>query len=168
MENKVILPYLEMNNRCLVATSSKQTSNDTDGELVTNYLSCHVHKDVLDLGDANLFDSNEHRATKANALAFGSKDLKSGENLLMRFIDDFLFLSTSKDQAQKFFNRMRRGFRAYNCSLNKMKLGTNLDMMQSGHLIKKIYAGEDGIPFVTWSGLLLNCHTLEIQADYTR
>ncbi|KAG6487749.1 hypothetical protein ZIOFF_056350 [Zingiber officinale] len=167
MENKVLLPYLEMNNQCLVATSSKQTSNDTDGELATNSLSYHVHKDILDLGDSNLFDSNEHRATKANGLAFDSKDLKSGENLLIRFIDDFLFLSTSKDQAQKFFNRMRRGFHAYNCSLNKKKLGTNLDMMQSDHLIKKIYVGEDGIPFVTWSGLLLNCHTLEIQADYT-
>ncbi|XP_042431147.1 telomerase reverse transcriptase-like [Zingiber officinale] len=168
MENKVLLPYLEMNNQCLVATSSKQTSNATDGELATNSVSYHVHKDILDLGDSNLFDSNEHRATKANGLAFDSKDLKSGENLLIRFIDDFLFLSTSKDQAQKFFNRMRRGFHAYNCSLNKKKLGTNLDMMQSDHLIKKIYVGEDGIPFVTWSGLLLNCHTLEIQADYTR
>lgn len=33
---------------------------------------------------------------------------------------------------------------------------------------KNIYETEDGSCFMQWSGLLINCHTLEIQADYTR
>ncbi|CAL9202914.1 unnamed protein product [Musa hybrid cultivar] len=92
----------------------------------------------------------------------------SGENLLLRLIDDFIFISTSKEQAGRFFNRMTRGFRAYNCYSNKTKFGTNFGMTQNHGLINRIYSGADGILFLPWSGLLINCQTLEIQADYTR
>ncbi|CAL9135887.1 unnamed protein product [Musa acuminata var. zebrina] len=92
----------------------------------------------------------------------------SGENLLLRLIDDFIFISTSKEQAGRFFNRMTRGFRAYNCYSNKTKFGTNFGMTQNHGLINRIYSGADGVLFLPWSGLLINCQTLEIQADYTR
>lgn len=90
--------------------------------------------------------------------------------LLMRFVDDFLFISTSKKQAASFFSRVQRGFRGYNCYMNETKFGANFDIEQmSGSAMNRVYAGKDGATsFVRWSGLLINCSTLEILADYTR
>ncbi|KAL6981693.1 RNA-directed DNA polymerase [Sarracenia purpurea var. burkii] len=89
--------------------------------------------------------------------------------ILFRFIDDFLFISTSKEQAARFFSRLQRGFREYNCHMNEAKFGLNFDVDQiSGLASNRVYRGEDGTPFVRWSGLFINCCTLEVQADYTR
>ncbi|OVA12268.1 Telomere reverse transcriptase [Macleaya cordata] len=93
----------------------------------------------------------------------------SPNHILLRFTDDFLFISTSKKHAASFFSRLLRGFREYNCSINDAKSCMNFDMDSiSGILTNKLYTGEDGISFLPWSGLLLNYCTLEIQADYTR
>ncbi|XP_061352944.1 telomerase reverse transcriptase [Gastrolobium bilobum] len=90
--------------------------------------------------------------------------------MLMRFIDDFLFISTSKKQATSFFSRLQRGFRGYNCYMNEKKFGANFDVEQiSGSQLNRVYVGEDGsTSFLRWSGLLINSSTMEIQADYTK
>ncbi|KAM6546130.1 hypothetical protein CsatB_026866 [Cannabis sativa] len=89
--------------------------------------------------------------------------------MLLRFIDDFLFVSTSKQQAEGFFSRLSRGFQDYNCYMNADKFSVNFDV---GHISKlpsnRLCIGEDGVSFIRWSGLLINCCTLEVQADYTR
>ncbi|XP_068499017.1 telomerase reverse transcriptase isoform X2 [Phaseolus vulgaris] len=96
--------------------------------------------------------------------------VSSSSYMLMRFIDDFLFISTSKKQADSFFSRLQRGFRGYNCYMNGKKFGANFDVEQiSGSSLNRVYVGEDGATsFLRWSGLLINCSTMEIQADYTR
>ncbi|AQL06523.1 Telomerase reverse transcriptase catalytic subunit variant [Zea mays] len=96
------------------------------------------------------------------------KDVLTPRSLLMRFIDDFIFISFSKEQALNFFNRMRRGFVNYNCYMNDSKYGFNFEVANSEHCSNRIYKGDDGFSFIPWSGLLINCETLEIQADYTR
>ncbi|CAI8596170.1 unnamed protein product [Vicia faba] len=90
--------------------------------------------------------------------------------LLMRFIDDFFFISNSKKQAASFFSRMKRGFRGYNCYMNEKKFGANFDVEQTpDSSLNRVYVGKDGVTsFVPWSGLLINCSTMEIQADYTK
>lgn len=91
------------------------------------------------------------------------------EYLLLRFIDDFLFISTSKKQASMFFSRLERGVRDYNCFMNEEKFGVNFIMHNGqGCRSNRLHVGKDGISFLRWSGLLVNCSTLEIQADYTR
>lgn len=89
--------------------------------------------------------------------------------MLLRFVDDFLFISTSKEQAEGFFSRLRRGFRDYNCYMNTNKFCVNFDV---GHISelpsKRLCISEDGVSFIRWSGLLINCCTLEVQADYTK
>ena len=99
-----------------------------------------------------------------------SGEESSGDRyILLRFIDDFLFISTSKKQAASFFSRLQRGFREYNCYMNDDKFSLNFDTGQlSGIPSSRAYVGEDGISFLRWSGLLLNCCTLEVQADYTK
>jgi len=89
--------------------------------------------------------------------------------ILLRFLDDFLLISTSKKQAASFFSRLRRGFRDYNCYMNDDKFCLNFDIEHtSGIPSNRVYVGEDGISFLRWSGLHINCSTLEVQADYTK
>ncbi|MQM11480.1 hypothetical protein Taro_044383, partial [Colocasia esculenta] len=89
--------------------------------------------------------------------------------LLLRLIDDFIFISTSKRQATCFFNRLCRGFREYNCYMNSEKFGLSFDVDGQPQVMQnRRYVGADGVPFLPWSGLLVNCCTLEVQADYTR
>ncbi|KAH6824527.1 hypothetical protein C2S53_010341 [Perilla frutescens var. hirtella] len=92
----------------------------------------------------------------------------SGEYLLLRFIDDFFFISTSKRQASMFFSRLERGVSDYNCCMNEEKYGLNFTMDINGQS-NRVVSSEDGTSsFIGWSGLLVNCSTLEIRADYTR
>ncbi|KAL5763009.1 hypothetical protein ACOSP7_019273 [Xanthoceras sorbifolium] len=89
--------------------------------------------------------------------------------MLLRFIDDFIFISTSKEQAASFFCRLHRGFRDYNCYMNEEKFCVNFDIGNKlGFQSNRLYVGEDGISFLRWSGLLINSSTLEVQGDYTR
>ncbi|XP_057948417.1 telomerase reverse transcriptase isoform X2 [Malania oleifera] len=100
---------------------------------------------------------------------YSHHDASASKYMLLRFIDDFLFISTSKKQAASFFCRMQRGFREYNCCMNEKKFSLNFDI---DHLPQcpsnRFYAMENGVAFLRWSGLLINCCTLEVQADYTR
>ncbi|XWS08227.1 hypothetical protein CRYUN_Cryun41cG0061600 [Craigia yunnanensis] len=89
--------------------------------------------------------------------------------LLLRFIDDFLFISTSKEQASGFFSMLHQGFPDYNCYMNESKFCLNFDIeLQSGILSNRIYVIDHGTSFLRWSGLLINSRSLEIQGDYTR
>lgn len=93
----------------------------------------------------------------------------SPKYMLLRFIDDFLFISNSKKHAQGFFSRLRRGICEYNCNMNEEKFGLNFDDGQrSKYQSSRFYVGEDGASFMWWCGLFINCCTLEVQADYTR
>ncbi|KAG2628836.1 hypothetical protein PVAP13_3KG417300 [Panicum virgatum] len=96
------------------------------------------------------------------------EDVLASKSLLMRFIDDFIFISFSKEDALNFIDRIRRGFVYYNCYMNESKYGFNFEVPNSENCCNRIYRGDDGFSFIPWSGLLINCETLEIQADYTR
>lgn len=145
METKVLLPFLKN-------IHETHYSETTEGELQER----HTCRDV----DLRSLDLTEN----------GTDDISSTPNFaLLRYTDDFLFISTSKKQAASFYSRLVRGFRDYNCSINEAKSCINFDIgSASGVPTNRIYTGEDGISFLPWSGLLLNCRTLEIQADYTR
>ncbi|KAL8265798.1 hypothetical protein R6Q59_003142 [Mikania micrantha] len=85
--------------------------------------------------------------------------------MLLRFIDDFLFISTSKKLALGFFSRLQRGFCEYNCNMNKDKFGLSFDLDKIQSQSNRLCFGNK---FLRWSGLFVNCKTLEVQADYTR
>lgn len=119
--------------------------------------------------------SSSFRNAKDPAIDGGAQEdattegLSSPQYILLRLVDDFLFISSSEEQARGFFNRLCRGFREYNCYMNSEKFGLNFDVGgKSQPRSNRRYVGADGIPFLPWSGLLVNCLTLEIQADYTR
>ncbi|XP_004308218.1 PREDICTED: telomerase reverse transcriptase-like [Fragaria vesca subsp. vesca] len=115
--------------------------------------------------------SRGHDFQVASAAKSSSEDKISSSSryTLLRFIDDFLFISTSKAQAASFFSRLQRGFRDYNCYMNEKKFCVNFDIgNMAGLASNRVSSGDDGILFVRWSGLLINSCTLEVQADYTK
>lgn len=120
---------------------------------------------------AAIDSSRGHNFGDASAAQSANEDgiASSSTYILLRFIDDFLFISTSRNQAAGFFTRLQRGFRDYNCYMNEKKFCVNFDMQHMpGIPSSRVYLGEDGISFIRWSGLLLNSCTLEVQADYTK
>ncbi|GAB4828803.1 hypothetical protein Ancab_018464 [Ancistrocladus abbreviatus] len=121
-----------------------------------------VHASDIYLEDTDDGEAAGFKASKKVAFS-------SPRYILLRFIDDFLFISTSKKLATCFFSRLQRGFREYNCYMNKDKFSLNFSInYMPGFTLKRVIVGVDGISFLQWSGLLINCQTLEVQADYTR
>ncbi|XP_023636413.1 telomerase reverse transcriptase isoform X2 [Capsella rubella] len=88
---------------------------------------------------------------------------------LLRFIDDYLFVSTSRDQATSFYHRLKHGFKDYNCFMNEKKYCINFEDGEEARCSSsRMYVDDNGIPFVRWTGLLINSRTFEVQVDYTR
>ncbi|KAF8102970.1 hypothetical protein N665_0189s0024 [Sinapis alba] len=88
---------------------------------------------------------------------------------LLRFIDDYLFVSTSRDQATRFYQILKHGFPYYNCVMNKKKFCINFeDEEESQSSSNRMYVGDNGVSFIRWTGLLINSRTCEVQVDYTR
>ncbi|KAL2612832.1 hypothetical protein R1flu_024524 [Riccia fluitans] len=90
-------------------------------------------------------------------------------SVLLRLIDDSLFISTSEALATIFVERMHTGSEEYGCQANRRKTAASFPVQLGRRTLpKKIYTTEDGACFMRWSGLLVNCYTVEFQADYTR
>nr|AAD54276.1 telomerase reverse transcriptase catalytic subunit [Arabidopsis thaliana] len=88
---------------------------------------------------------------------------------LLRFIDDYLFVSTSRDQASSFYHRLKHGFKDYNCFMNETKFCINFEDKEEHRCSSnRMFVGDNGVPFVRWTGLLINSRTFEVQVDYTR
>ncbi|KAL0735710.1 hypothetical protein Bca4012_011920 [Brassica carinata] len=102
----------------------------------------------------------------------GEKELTTPPSYkLLRFIDDYLFVSTSRDQATRFYQRLKQGFPEYNCFMNDKKFCINFEdeeESQNSSNTKKMYVGDNGVSFIRWTGLLINSLTFEVQVDYTR
>lgn len=114
--------------------------------------------------------SRRHNCQDASVPGNSSENrVSSSCYMLLRLIDDFCFISTSKRLAAAFYTRLQGGFPDYNCYMNEDKFCLNFDARHaSGLPSNRVYVGEDGISFIRWSGLLLKSCTLEVQADYTR
>lgn len=188
LERSIIFPFLEeagkqsnaasmdkelLLKRCMLASSGSVAESSRNPHCIVtpkrDDVSCSGSSVITD----DVSSDTNHWCQEDNALVLcdnGSllKSLSSPSFLLVRWIDDFLFISTSRQQAASFFGRMERGFKKYNCEMNNKKFGLNFFVEQKSHLQNRVYNGADGIQFLPWSGLHLNCHTLEIQADYTR
>ncbi|XP_020575931.1 telomerase reverse transcriptase isoform X2 [Phalaenopsis equestris] len=182
LEKNVILPFLE--KACQISSRTDKTklgfrSNEDRRSLqLPENQRCHSSSNKsflsgkplasnLNVSYINSVDEGKYFTNNYVAGSYSNwLNIDKPQNLLLRFIDDFLFISTSQQQAASFFSRMQRGFRAFNCYMNFEKFGLNFDIEEPS-LNKRFYAGADGMQFIPWSGLLINCKNLEIQADYT-
>ena len=55
------------------------------------------------------------------------------KQLLLRFVDDFLFISTKRHEAKEFLKVMRNGFPEYGCSISESKTLVNFDVTFDGY-----------------------------------
>ncbi|GAA6017946.1 hypothetical protein JCM10207_002715 [Rhodosporidiobolus poonsookiae] len=79
---------------------------------------------------------------------------------LLRYVDDFLFISTSQGLASRFLRVMDDGIPEYGCSISAEKRLTNFDItLDDGEVVPPLPAGED----FPWCGLAINTRTLDIQ-----
>lgn len=79
--------------------------------------------------------------------------------LLMRFIDDTIFLSSDQKQALHFLKRMSKGWAASH------GFSINMDKTRSSFARGE---GAEGLINMPWCGLIIDTKTLELRADYSR
>lgn len=129
--------------------------------LLCSFYFAHLEKKVI-------YPYLEKAVNASNHIANDEASLRYPNYLLMRFIDDSILITTSRKQAISYCARLQRGFRDYNCYINSEKWGVNFECDTMTYSNSRLLANDDGQSFLPWSGLLINCQTLEIQADYGR
>ncbi|GAA5841755.1 hypothetical protein JCM5353_007420 [Sporobolomyces roseus] len=88
-----------------------------------------------------------------------TRDIKS---LLMRYVDDFMFVTTKKHLAVRFLQIMHRGIPEYGCFISTEKRLTNFDVsLEDGEVVPPLADGED----FGYCGLAIDTKTLEIKMN---
>lgn len=59
-------------------------------------------------------------------------------SLLVRFVDDSIYISTSKEYAVKYAEKMCLGFPEYGCRINTTKTVVNFPLVLEGQAVKQV------------------------------
>ncbi|WWC65948.1 uncharacterized protein I303_108570 [Kwoniella dejecticola CBS 10117] len=92
---------------------------------------------------------------------------QSGSRLL-RYIDDFLFISDSPTLARRFVNTMSKGFPAYGAEVSLNKTLLSFECESRGQMATVVNVGVDGQTLFPYCGFLLNTQTLDVMGDHPR
>ncbi|POW20045.1 hypothetical protein PSHT_03992, partial [Puccinia striiformis] len=84
---------------------------------------------------------------------------KTPDSILVRLIDDFIYITTSKDDAKRFLKVMAEGSKEYGCYISMDK--TLINFEYGG--VKQVVGNE-----FPWCGQLINTKTLEFKAEIAR
>lgn len=78
---------------------------------------------------------------------------------LARLVDDFIYMSDSRDNAEEFLKRISKGFPRYGCTINASKTRTNF-----------LLNGDTGVVTtrIPWCGLLFDTNKCEVSIDISR
>jgi telomerase reverse transcriptase len=85
-------------------------------------------------------------------------------SMLIRYIDDFLFVSTEKNRVKQFVNIMHQGLEDVGVVISASKTLINFQMCMGGKEIQKCQKNHQ----FPWCGLLIHPRTLDVMHDYTR
>ena len=80
---------------------------------------CNIYYGDMVRKHMNEFASNDNRSTK-------QMDTPEHVKLFARGMDDFIFATTDKNEANRFAERINRGFPDYGCKIRKDKFKTNI------------------------------------------
>ncbi|CAG8633739.1 3284_t:CDS:10, partial [Scutellospora calospora] len=64
--------------------------------------------------------------------------VKHDDGVMLRFLDDFLYISTDKEKVERFITAMHKGHPKVKCVINREKSLTNLDIIIDGESIEKL------------------------------
>lgn len=84
-------------------------------------------------------------------------------SLLLRLIDDYLFITTDQAKARKFLDTMIKGHPEFGCFISPEKTLTNFEC--SPHIVKVTELEQISFP---WCALFINMENLSVSTDYTR
>ena len=94
-------------------------------------------------------------------------------SVLVRWVDDFLFLTVCPDAAAAFVARVHAGFPDYGAAVSAAKTALNFDAVDGdgaplprNEVVQP--GGPPGARYLRWCGLLLDSATLEARADYSK
>lgn len=73
------------------------------------------------------------------------------DTLVMRYIDDFIVISPSREQVQKLVDCMKLGSAEFGISINQSKTRTSTE----------------NDAYFSWCGIQINCRNLDISPDYS-
>lgn len=98
----------------------------------------------------------------------------TAQDILMRYTDDFLFISTDKERAQRFFNVMQQGSTKYNCFIAPDKTIANFALHNdqrdcasigtSNHAVGTVNEGRE----FGWCSYLIDTRMLTVRYDLSR
>lgn len=89
--------------------------------------------------------------------------ITNGDSLLLRLIDDFLFITARKEEATQFLQTMHDGIEEYGVRINPAKSLANFNVSINGFSISK--TTDLSFPYC---GTMINSRTLEISKDRDR
>ncbi|GAA5910442.1 telomerase reverse transcriptase [Sporobolomyces salmoneus] len=132
--------------------------------ITTNLVKVNGHlyrqKDGIPQGSvlSSLLCSLFYGDMEKHCLAF-TKDVRS---LLMRYVDDFMFVTTKKHLAVRFLQTMHNGIPEYGCFVSTEKRLTNFDVsLDDGEIVPPLPLGQD----FSYCGLAIDTKTLEIKMN---
>ncbi|CAE6487369.1 unnamed protein product, partial [Rhizoctonia solani] len=88
---------------------------------------------------------------------------KNPGNLLLRFVDDYLFITTNVKEARKFLNIMHEGHPEYGCIIAEEKTLTNFVDAE----VQTLVLAPDA-EYFPWCGRVIHMNELSVQWDYSR
>eukprot|EP01130_Rhizamoeba_saxonica_P003519 TRINITY_DN1480_c0_g2_i1.p1 TRINITY_DN1480_c0_g2~~TRINITY_DN1480_c0_g2_i1.p1 ORF type:complete len:721 (-),score=119.43 TRINITY_DN1480_c0_g2_i1:733-2592(-) len=86
---------------------------------------------------------------------------------ILRFIDDSLYITTSRKLAEEYIETVHNGFDDYGCFANKKKTLLSFEIEGSDVAVSNL-RNKNGDVLMPWCGWLFNATTLEIEADFQR
>lgn len=89
--------------------------------------------------------------------------LKDDSSLLIRWVDDFLYMTPDQSKADTFLTTMNAGIPKYGCQISTKKTLVNYTTL-SGIPVRHI-SQDEAFP---WCGFLVNPKTLDVKVDYSR
>ncbi|WVQ79296.1 hypothetical protein IAT38_001393 [Cryptococcus sp. DSM 104549] len=89
-------------------------------------------------------------------------------SLLLRYIDDFLYVATDPNSARRFVDVMQRGFPEYGAHISRDKTLLNFEYDAGGQMMGVCEVDAEGESYFPYCGYLINVRTLDIMPDYQR
>ena len=128
----------------------------------------------LDSSDMDLLEGSERCDPQGAAAARSPASLRTPEQpqiptqhaLLLRLVDDFLYITTDLTAARLFVRTLHNKIPDYGCTVHQAKTQISFEMGETEGPVASLRPMRDR--FMPWCGLLLNTATLEVQADYSR
>ncbi|KAK3592766.1 hypothetical protein CHS0354_003201 [Potamilus streckersoni] len=145
-------------------------------ESLLQLLSSHLFNNIIKLGSSYFLQSNgisqgSVLSTLLCNLFYGHMERShftfAEDELIMRVVDDYLFVTPTEENAKCFLDKMLEGIPEYNCFTNISKVLVNFHHTHERLGTIAMIDSEDSEWF-PWCGMMFSMKTLDVRGDYSR